>query len=135
MSVIIATGRLGKDAELRTTQGGTKVAEFSIADEVGYGQNKKTQWLKCAMFGERAEKVAPYLTKGSLIEIHGTPQAEGWSKNNEVRAQIKVSVSEVKLHGGGKRDDGEVNEREPTRGSAPAKNDLDDGIPFAPEWR
>lgn len=132
MSVIIATGRLGKDAELRTTPNGTKVAEFSIADEVGYGQNKKTQWLKCSMFGERAEKVAPYLLKGGLIEIHGTPQAEAWQSNDGIKTALKVNVNEVKLHGGGKKDDAPTERK----GSGPARtNDLDEEIPFAPEWR
>lgn len=93
----------------------------------GWGEKKRTQWLSCALFGDRAEKIAPYLTKGTLVEVHGTPQAEGWEKNGTVNAAIKVSVSEVKLHGGGKRDEPVAD-----RGRATRRDDLDDGwdIPF-----
>ena len=104
MSVLSVTGRIGSDAELRETQGGTKVVAFSIADDVGFGEKKSTQWLKCAWFGDRAAKLHPYLTKGSLVEVHGSPQVEAWNdkKSSEARAQIKLTVSEVRLHGGGK---------------------------------
>lgn len=101
MSTIIVCGRLGKDAELRTTTSGTKVAAFSVADKIGYGDKKRTQWIKCSLFGERAEKVAPYLTKGSLVEVIGTPQTEAWIKDNKANSTIAVSVSDVRLHGGG----------------------------------
>lgn len=135
MSTIIVCGRLGKDAECRTLQSGKKVAQFSIADEVGWGDKRTTQWIQCAMFGERAEKIAPHLTKGKLVEVVGTPQAEGWEKNGKVSAAIKVTVNEVKLHGGGKRDSDEpvADRGRATSGSGPAH--LDEEIPFAPEWR
>ena len=44
MNVFTATGRLGRDVEVRTTQSGTTVANLAIAVDAGYGDNKKTQW-------------------------------------------------------------------------------------------
>ena len=105
MAIIVATGRLGKDAEVRTTQGGTKVVSFSLADDIGWGDRKKTNWLKCAMFGERGVKVAPYLTKGSIVQISGEPEVEAWEKDGKAHGCIKVAVNDVKLFGGGKKDD------------------------------
>ena len=126
MATICITGRLGKDAELRALQSGTQVASFSIADDVGYGEKKTTQWIQCALFGKRAEAVAPYLTKGTVVEVVGTPTVEGWEKNGKVSATIKVTVSDVRLHGGGqKRDEPVADKGRATRG-----RDDGDSIPF-----
>jgi len=127
MSVMVICGRLGRDAELRRTQKGTAVAEFSIADDVGYGDKRTTMWVKCAMFGERAEKVHPHLTKGKLVEVHGQPSVEAWTdkKDGTAKATIKLSVHELKLHGGGER------QTEPTRPKPRGAQDDDgDSIPF-----
>jgi len=125
MATIIVVGRIGSDAELRETQGGTKVASFSVADDVGYGEKKSTQWIKCAVFGKRAEAIHSYLTKGSVVEVVGAPVAEGWTKDGQAKSQIKVSVSEIKLHGGGKRDEPVADRGRATRG-----HDIDDDLPF-----
>lgn len=60
--------RLGRDAEVKTLQSGKQVANLSLA--YNYGQKEgdayPTQWIDAAFWGERAEKIAAYLTKGSL---------------------------------------------------------------------
>lgn len=118
MSTIIVTGRVGRDAELRTTQGDTKVLSFSVADDIGYGDKKKTQWLDCALFGKRAEGLAPHVTKGSLVEVIGTPSINTYESKGEHKASIQVRVLEINLKGGGKKDGNEAS-RQP-----------DDDIPF-----
>lgn len=125
MSTIIVCGRLGKDAELKTTSKGTKIAAFSVADDIGYGDKKRTQWLKCSMFGERAEKVVSYLTKGLMVEVVGTPQVETWTKDGEARGSISITVSDVKFHGGGQKD-------RPVADNARAtsRDDMNDDVPW-----
>lgn len=140
MSTIIATGRLGRDAELKDISGGKRMLTFSIADDIGFGNNKKTQWLNCVMFGDRAERLEQYLQKGKLIEIIGTPEATVYND----KASIKIVVNEVKLHGGGdsnnsrggSRDDDRDDDRggrgrgDNRNSSRPQQRDLDDDIPF-----
>ena len=139
MAHLICTGRIGNDAETRELQSGKKVVSFSLADDIGWGDKKRTIWLKCAMFGDRAEKVAPYLTKGSIVQIHGEPESEAWIKDGEAKSTIKVLVSDVKLFGGGQRADlpiaTDTDASKAKRGAAPAGQGFDDDIPFAPEWR
>jgi len=128
MATIVFTGRVGSDGELREMQDGTAVLGFSVADDVGYGDKKTTQWLKCAMFGKRAASVAPYVLKGAIVEVVGTPTVEAWAKKGDgtPQAAIKVRVSELKLHGG-KRDDAPVADKgRSTRGH----DDMDSEIPF-----
>lgn len=124
MAHLIATGRIGSDAETRELQSGKKVVSFSIADDIGWGDKKRTQWLKCAMFGERAEKVAPYLTKGSIVQIHGEPESEAWIKDGEAKSTIKVLVNDVKLFGGSS-----PTGEKPTPKRA-ARDEMDSDMPF-----
>lgn len=104
MATMILTGRLGKDAELKSLQSGTDVLAWSMAYETGYGDKKKSHWVKCALFGKRASALEQHMTKGSLVECVGEPIASAWidKTSKEPRAQIELAVSEVKLHGGGK---------------------------------
>lgn len=125
MATIVVTGRLGRDGELKSLQSGKKVLAFSIADDVGWGERKKTQWLKCALFGDRAEKLAQYLTKGTLVEVSGIPSVETWTKDGAAHGCISISVNELKLHGGGKSDRPVADNTRATR-----REPYDDSIPF-----
>ena len=69
---LIGLIRLGRDAELRFTASGEPVA--SVTGAWNYGKKgedgrRPTQWVDLALWGKRAESLAPYLTKGSLVEV------------------------------------------------------------------
>ena len=127
MATIVVCGRVGSDGELRRLQDGTAVLGFSVADDIGWGDKKTTQWIKCSLFGKRAESVAQYVTKGSIVEVVGTPQVEAWlnKKDNAPAAAIKVRVAELKLHGGAKSDRPVADSGRATKG-----DDFNDAIPF-----
>lgn len=99
MSTLIVTGRVGRDGEIRTLQDGTKVLSFSVADDIGFGEKKKTQWISCALFGKRAESVGPYVTKGSLVEVVGSPSVNTYEGKNGFKADLQVRVMELNLKG------------------------------------
>ncbi len=68
MATLTGLFTLGRDAELRATSGGEQVASVALAYNYGRkGQDGKTptQWLDAALWGDRAGKLAEYLTKGS----------------------------------------------------------------------
>ena len=58
--------RVGKNSELRSLPNGTPVLSFPAVYDIGFGQNKKAQWLDCTMFGDRATKVVDYILKGKI---------------------------------------------------------------------
>ncbi len=60
--------RIGKDAELRSANG-KPVLSVSVVYDVGWGQNKKSQWLNLAMWGAQAEKVVEHFSKGKQIVV------------------------------------------------------------------
>ena len=68
---IVAVGRLGKDVELRYSTDGKAVASFSVAVDDGFGENKKTIWLRVSVWEKQAETCNQYLHKGSLVLVEG----------------------------------------------------------------
>lgn len=84
---------LGKDAVTRYTAAGKAVTGFSAAIDSGFGDNKKTLWLDCSLWGERGEKLAPYLLKGTKHLVQG----ELGTREHEGKTYITVDVKEIKL--------------------------------------
>ena len=68
ITMMIKLVRIGKDAELRSANG-KPVLSLSVVYDVGYGANKKSQWLNLAMWGAQAEKVVQHFTKGKQIVV------------------------------------------------------------------
>lgn len=69
-------GRIGKDPEIKYTQSGQAVANFSVATDESYkdqsGQKvEKTEWHKVVAWGKQAEFVGNYLGKGRLVYVEG----------------------------------------------------------------
>ena len=125
MKAIVIAGNIGKDAVVRTTQGGDRITGWSVAVEDGFGQSKRTLWFDCSWFGGRGEKLAQYLTKGSKITVSG----DFSTREHEGKTYLQVRVNDVTLQGGGQdrqRDDRQQDQR--VSGQA---DDLDaDSIPF-----
>lgn len=72
MAILTGLFTLGRDAETRTTQGGTTVVQLAVAYNYGrkgeYGK-KPSQWVRASMFGKQAEALAPHLTKGKQVSL------------------------------------------------------------------
>ena len=99
MIIAIAAGRLARDSELRTTQSGTTVCSFTIACDAGYGDKKRTEWVKVALFGKRADGLHPYLKKGTALTVQGEAKPNGWIKDGEAKAGIEIVVDKITLQG------------------------------------
>lgn len=96
-----ALGRIGKDAELRATDKGTAVSNFSLAVEIGWGEHQKTVWIDCVLWGKSAETLTLHLTKGKQIAVLGELDVRAWigRQDNEPHGQIQMNVSEVAFCG------------------------------------
>ena len=128
MNIICATGRVGADAELRYTEKGTAVCQFSFALQDGYGDNRVTSWLRCSVFGTKAEKVQPLIFKGSLIAISGSLRnVEFPGKDGTKKSSLECRIVDVTLLD--KRSDGD--NLKPA--SEPKKADGFQPDPFADE--
>ena len=71
MNKFIVTGNLTKDADLKYTQNDKAYSKFSIANNEGFGENKKTNFFNCTLFGKSAESLNRFLIKGQKVLITG----------------------------------------------------------------
>ena len=130
MKNVTIAGNIGKDAETRTTQGGDQVTGWSVAVEERNGQDKRTIWFDCSLWGKRGQALAQYLTKGSRVAVTGDLS----TREHNGKTYLTVRASEVTLMGGGEKRD-HVAMPPGYEGTAPAEADrrraaLDDEIPF-----
>jgi len=127
MIKLIVSGRVGSDAELKTV-GDTTVCSFSIAHtEKVYGSTpgEKTIWIGCSIWGERAIKLTPFITKGTYIVAEGSGSVNAYIKNSEAFGMINCRVTSLEF--GGKP----TAEATPHNANPPVgKVDLGDDMPF-----
>ncbi|HRQ81366.1 MAG TPA: single-stranded DNA-binding protein, partial [Azospirillaceae bacterium] len=103
MNVWTFTGRLGADAELRSTQSGEKVLSFRVANDVGFGDRKTTQWVECSLWGRRGEAIAQFLTKGKQVCVSGELTLREFQKRDgSAGSGLSVRVNEVDFMSGGR---------------------------------
>ena len=101
MNNFIFTGNLGRDAEVKYLSSGSAVCEFSVAVKSGYGDREKTNWVRCAMFGKKAEGQLPqYLLKGTQVAVSGELELQEWEGQNGKGAALSVNVQNIDLVGG-----------------------------------
>lgn len=94
---VILIGRMVKDPELRYTQSGSSVANFSIANTRTYsvsGEKKEyTSFFNCIAWGKLGEAIAQYCKKGQRIGIEGRLQQRSWDdQNGQKRSSVEVVV-------------------------------------------
>jgi len=91
-------GRLGKQPEIRSTQGGKDVCTFSLAVDDGWGENKKVTWLSIVTWDKLAKFCSDYLTKGSLIFVSGKLQIREWDdKDGNKRYTTEIVASNIQM--------------------------------------
>ena len=78
------------------------ICSFSVANDFGYGDNKGTNWLRCSIFGKRAEGGLPqYLLKGTQVAISGELRVREYDdRDGNKKLSVEVSVSSLDLIGG-----------------------------------
>ena len=103
---VILVGNLGRDPELRYTQGGQAVANFTLATTESWmskdGQKEeRTEWHRIVVWGRIAENCAQYLAKGRSVYVEGRLQTREWEdKEGQKRRTTEVSAQNVQFLGG-----------------------------------
>lgn len=97
----ILAGRLTADPELKTTQSGISVTQFTIAVNRPKRKDDNTDtsdFISCVAWKERAELVAKYFRKGSAIMVIGQIQTRTWTdNNNQKRYATEVLVDNIRF--------------------------------------
>lgn len=97
------SGNLTRDCELRTTQNGTQILTFTVAVN-DRKRDQNGQWvdvpnyIDCCIFGNRAESVSRFISKGSKVSCHGKLRWSQWNdKSGQKRSKIEVIVDEIEF--------------------------------------
>lgn len=150
---VILIGNLGRDPEVRYTQGGSAVTNVAVATSESWkdkqsGENQeRTEWHRVVMFGRLGEIAGEYLKKGSKVYIEGSLRTNKWQdKEGQDRYTTEIIASEMQMldSRGGGMGGGEYDQSQSTQpaarpqaasggGKPPTKgafDDFDDDIPF-----
>jgi single-strand DNA-binding protein len=131
---VILVGNLGRDPEVRYTQSGTPVANFTMAttdrwsDQASGERKERTEWHRIVVWGKQAEIAGEYLRKGRQVYVEGSLQTREWTDrdgNKRYTTEVKAQLFQML----GRRSEGDSNQG----GQAVAEPDPqieEDDIPF-----
>lgn len=101
-------GNVGADPEVRSTNGGSSVANLNLATTEAWknketgAQEEKTEWHRIVFFGKLADIVGQYVQKGRQIYIEGKLQTRKWQgQDGQDRYTTEIVANEMQLLGGG----------------------------------
>jgi single-strand DNA-binding protein len=104
---VILLGNVGKDPEIRASQGGMTIASFTLAtadrqkDQSGQWTDK-TEWHNLVAFGRTAEIVRDYVKKGTQLFVEGKIQTRSWDdkESGQKKYRTEILVNDMSLLGG-----------------------------------
>ena len=121
MNLVILSGRMARDPELRYTSGGKAYANFTLAVQK---TRDEAEFIDCIVWEKTAETIAEYFRKGNRILINGKIVTSTYESNGEKRKSVKVqafSFEFIDSKNSGNNQNGNKNNYDP---------DEDEGFPF-----
>lgn len=117
----MVSGNLTRAAELRFTQSGMAILGFGVAVNDRRKNPQTGEWddypnfVDCTMFGARAEKLQPYLTKGTKVAVEGKLRYSSWEREGQRRSKLEVIVDELEFVSSRHRDEQAQPQPEPAQ--------------------
>ena len=158
---VILMGNLTRDPELRVTPGGLSICKLGLAVNRTYkdregNRREDTTFVDVESFGQQAELLSKYMTKGRPIFIEGRLKFDSWENaEGEKRSKLGVVLENFQFMGGRGEEDGGGSSRgggggyqseeprsappsrsssasgsAPRRPAAPQNNETEDDVPF-----
>lgn len=136
MNKWIGTGNVGMSPDLRYTQGGTAILNFSLACTESWfnkEQNEKqerTEWVRCVIWGKRAEGLSKYIKQGDRLSVSGKLRTNKYQdRDGNDRYSTEVVIEEIVFNGSKQRSDASATHTSdgprrhaPTRSKQPTKH-------------
>ena len=101
-TLITLVGNLTADPELRFTQSGAAVADFTVASTPRMFDKASSEWrdgetlfMRCSIWRDAAENVAESLTRGTRVVVTGRLKQRSYEKDGQKRTVIELEVDEV----------------------------------------
>lgn len=140
MNICILMGRLTADPELRSTQSGISVVQFTVAVDRDYqkqGEERQADFIYCVAWRQTAEFISKYFGKGRMIAVEGSIQTRNYEdKQGNKRTAVELIVNKAHFTGEKKQESQQTYQDNSYQ--QPAQPDYisdpnvisDDGIPF-----
>lgn len=140
MNLVVLTGRLTRDPELKFGQSGKAYSRFSLAVDRPM-QKGETDFINCVAFGKTAELIGEYLRKGRKVGVQGRIQMNRYEVNGEKRTSYDVLVDTIEFlesksasgdnsYSGDNYNEGYSRAAEPVKSAPVGNNFEDDEFPF-----
>lgn len=138
-TTITIAGFLSKDVEVRMTPNGAKITSLSIPVSTGYGASKETAWFRASFWGDKFEKMMPFLKKGSCLIVTGslTKPPHTYQKDGQTMvSSLEISADMIQFAPGKKDEAQGQQEQKPQQAphvykTSASSSDHDDGdLPF-----
>lgn len=100
LNVVVLSGRLTADPELKTTANGISVCSFAIAVERRFktGEERQSDFINIVTWRQSAEFVSKYFKKGQMIAIRGSIQTRRYQdKDGNNRTAFEVVADDVQF--------------------------------------
>ena len=117
MNLVILTGRMARDPELRYTSGGKAYTNFTLAVQK---TKDEAEFIDCIVWEKTAETIAEYFRKGNRILINGKIVTSTYESNGEKRKSVKVQTFSFEF----------IDSKNSGIGQNSNRNDYDDDEPF-----
>ena len=137
---VVLMGRITQELELKSTQSGKSVLSFTVAVEQSYakqGEEKKADFISCVAWGNTAEFISKYFSKGRMIALEGNLRTRTYEdKNGSKHYVTEVYVDSVSFTGEAQQ--GKSGEKPKEQNATVSIGDMadfeeilsDEGVPF-----
>lgn len=96
---VILVGNVGQDPNVRAVQGGTKVANLTLATTEKFKDKEETEWHNVTVWNNQAEVVEKYVQKGTQLYVEGRIKTEKYTKDGQERSIVKIVATTIQLLG------------------------------------
>ena len=95
LNKVIIQARLTATPELKYTQNNTAVTSFKVANDTGFGDKKKANFISVVAWQKTAEMICKYFEKGSMILITGRLKTRDWEKDGTKHYATEIIAENV----------------------------------------
>ena len=121
VNIVVITGRLGKDVELKRTDAGIAVAPFSIACK----RKDNTDWFDVVAWRASAEYISKYGKKGRMVCVKGSLQKRQYEKDGKLNTVVEIVAESIEF-----MDSQKVDDIGTLQNKFEELNEEEDGLPF-----
>lgn len=106
INVVVISGNITRDPDLKATTDGTGVLSFGLAVPERRRDSQTGEWTErpnyvdCVVFGKRATALSRYLRRGTRTTVKGRLHQSSWEKDGAKRSKIEIFVDDLDFSNG-----------------------------------